>query len=67
MHVAILIIVAVGALSAGFLLGLVVLGKRADENMARALRERDTCTRPAPHICKVNGPCNGYPKEDNKF
>jgi hypothetical protein len=21
------------------------------------------CTRPAPHVCKVNGPCNGYPKE----
>jgi hypothetical protein len=20
------------------------------------------CTRPAPHVCKVNGPCNGYPK-----
>lgn len=22
-----------------------------------------TCTRIAPHVCKVNGPCNGYPKE----
>lgn len=20
------------------------------------------CTRPAPHICAVNGPCNGWPK-----
>ena len=22
-----------------------------------------TCTRPAPHVCKVNGPCNGFPRE----
>jgi hypothetical protein len=21
-----------------------------------------TCTRPEPHVCKVNGPCNGWPK-----
>jgi hypothetical protein len=21
------------------------------------------CTRPAPHVCKVNGPCNGFPRE----
>lgn len=21
-----------------------------------------TCTRPAPHVCQVNGPCNGWPK-----
>lgn len=21
-----------------------------------------TCTRPFPHICKVNGPCNGWPR-----
>jgi hypothetical protein len=22
------------------------------------------CTRPLPHICKVNGPCNGWPREE---
>lgn len=21
-----------------------------------------TCTRPLPHVCKNNGPCNGWPK-----
>jgi hypothetical protein len=26
--------------------------------------EVQTCTRPSPHVCKVNGPCNGWPKED---
>jgi hypothetical protein len=25
-----------------------------------------TCTRPAPHICAVNGPCNGWPRETVK-
>ena len=23
------------------------------------------CTRPSPHICKVNGPCNGWPKQNS--
>jgi hypothetical protein len=23
------------------------------------------CTRPEPHICRVNGPCNGWPKPNN--
>jgi hypothetical protein len=22
------------------------------------------CTRPAPHICAVNGPCNGWPRSE---
>jgi hypothetical protein len=22
------------------------------------------CTRPKPHVCKVDGPCNGWPRED---
>jgi hypothetical protein len=27
-------------------------------------RRMDTeiCTRSPPHVCRVNGPCNGYPK-----
>jgi len=25
-------------------------------------QEVETCTRPAPHVCKVNGPCNGWPR-----
>lgn len=24
------------------------------------------CTRPAPHICKVDGPCNGLPREEER-
>ena len=20
------------------------------------------CTRPTPHVCRVNGPCNGWPR-----
>ena len=60
MHIAILLVVAVGALVAGFAFGLVIVGKRADEAMSQAIQD---CTRSAPHICKVNGPCNGWPKE----
>jgi hypothetical protein len=26
--------------------------------------DTQTCTRPAPHLCKINGPCNGFPKEN---
>jgi len=25
--------------------------------------EVQTCTRRAPHVCAVNGPCNGWPKD----
>lgn len=34
----------------------------------RALKRRldvqpvRVCTRPEPHICRVNGPCNGWPR-----
>jgi hypothetical protein len=24
----------------------------------------NTCTRQSPHICRVNGPCNGWPKPE---
>lgn len=24
--------------------------------------EVHVCTRPEPHVCQVNGPCNGWPK-----
>lgn len=27
-------------------------------------RNVQTCTRLAPHICKINGPCNGWPKNN---
>jgi hypothetical protein len=26
--------------------------------------EVKTCTRLSPHVCAVNGPCNGWPKKD---
>ena len=25
----------------------------------------ETCTRPLPHICAVNGPCNGWPQSSS--
>jgi uncharacterized protein YneF (UPF0154 family) len=37
MHIAILLVVAVGALVAGFALGLLVIGKRADKAMQDAI------------------------------
>ena len=61
LHTLILIIVAIAAMVGGFFLGLVVLGKRDDEAIANAIKD---CTRPEPHVCRVNGPCNGYPKEN---
>lgn len=27
-----------------------------------SVRPAETCTRLAPHVCTVNGPCNGFPK-----
>ena len=29
---------------------------------AAACEAGETCTRRAPHICRVNGPCNGWPR-----
>jgi hypothetical protein len=60
MHLLILGIVALAMLIAGFVVGMCITAKRADEAMAEAIQD---CTRPAPHVCKLNGPCNGYPKE----
>lgn len=28
--------------------------------------EAKTCTRQAPHVCTVNGPCNGFPRQETK-
>ena len=38
--------------------------KRRAARLTREIKEGRyaTCTRPAPHVCTVNGPCNGYPK-----
>jgi hypothetical protein len=60
LHSLIIACIALAALFAGFIVGLCVIGKRADKAMAESIQD---CTRPAPHVCKVNGPCNGYPKE----
>lgn len=35
-----------------------------DENGNRLLQYPQICTRPVPHVCTINGPCNGYPKAD---
>jgi hypothetical protein len=64
-HLLLSIFIAFVPLVVGFVVGMCITAKRADEAQYKALRERDevqTCTRPAPHICRVNGPCNGLPK-----
>jgi hypothetical protein len=69
MHTLIVVLVALAVLVIGFTVGLCITAKQADEAIYRALREQveeRTCTRPAPHICKINGPCNGYPKEKQR-
>lgn len=58
-------LIALAVLVTGFVFGLLVIGKRADEAISRALdeyTETKTCTRQEPHVCKDNGPCNGWPK-----
>ena len=70
LHIALLASVAMGALAGGIIMGLCIIGKSASDAMSRALDERVdekmhkvlTCTRPAPHVCKLNGPCNGLSK-----
>lgn len=62
MHIALLASIAVAVFATGIVLGLCITAKRADEAISEALKAQ-TCTRPAPHICTINGPCNGYPKE----
>ena len=63
-HTLILTTVALATLALGLVFGLLVISKRADKAMAEAIQN---CTRPAPHVCKVNGPCNGWPKENQTF
>ena len=60
MHVILSAVIGLVVLVLGFVVGMCITAKRADEAMSEAIQN---CTRPAPHICKVNGPCNGYPKE----
>jgi hypothetical protein len=74
-------LIALAVLVAGFVLGLLILGKDADEAIGRALDEYvehrkleersknnaiQTCTRSEPHVCQENGPCNGWPKSKEK-
>ena len=62
--IGILLVIAVAfvALLSGVVVGMLITAHRADIAMAIAI-ENEFCTRPAPHKCRVNGPCNGYPKE----
>lgn len=32
------------------------------ERYSKPKFEAQTCTREGDHICRVNGPCNGYPR-----
>ncbi len=47
-----------------YIIGLAVVCKIMDRAKRAPKPEALICTRLAPHICKVNGPCNGYPKEN---
>ena len=67
LHIALLVSIAMGALAGGIVAGLCLIGRAADQAMQRALDEYvdekiRTCTRLAPHVCRINGPCNGLPK-----
>ena len=64
MHTLILIAVALFVLVLGFTVGLCITAKRTDEAIAQAMQD---CTRPAPHVCRVNGPCNGWPRAIKDF
>ena len=41
-----------------FMLELFVMPVLSDEEW-----EIQRCIRPAPHVCRENGPCNGWPKD----
>jgi hypothetical protein len=36
--------------------------ERISEHLWPDMTQLQACTRPSPHICNVNGPCNGWPK-----
>src|SRR5208282_955368 len=37
--------------------------RRSAAALKRKRGPMTTCTRPKPHTCRVNGPCNGWPRE----
>lgn len=64
-HVIAVLLVALSVFVAGFLLGMHLTSSTVDEEIIRAF-EVQTCTRLAPHVCTVNGSCNGWPKPNQK-
>jgi hypothetical protein len=32
-------------------------------NINVVMEQPNICTRPAPHLCRIDGPCNGYPRD----
>lgn len=55
-HLLLVATIALGVLVIGFVVGMLITA-------AKETPIPETCTRRAPHICKVNGPCNGWPKD----
>jgi hypothetical protein len=65
MHLVALVLAAVCAIVGGFVLGMLITTSRADEAIESMYEDAvEDCTRPHPHVCRVNGPCNGYPNEN---
>lgn len=62
MNPVVILVIFASLVTVFWCLMLVRLVKSEDEAIHKALDEY-TCTRPAPHICKLNGPCNGFPKD----
>ena len=56
LHMFVLALVALAVLVTGFVVGMCITASKETPTP-------EICTRPAPHICTVNGPCNGFPKE----
>lgn len=57
-------VLGIAAMALAALIGIWTLD--SEEELAEKRDHEDDvqmCTREAPHICRVNGPCNGWPKE----
>ena len=57
-----LVLVVPAVVALVFVVALCRAASKADAALAAAMGAILTCTRPAPHVCKTNGPCNGWPK-----
>jgi len=47
----------------GYVIALGIVCYLQSKLFSKRTPKPQPCTRPAPHICTVNGPCNGWPKD----